>query len=204
GSNSGVVVVAAFGGTPPYQFSVTGPNGPWYNSGRFVNLPAGVYIGWVRDANGCVAVYDTTIPGQVPAILYDAFSLPTINNLTAGVSSSTINVFLNLTQKVAPPYVTASNPVVSYRIAYRVTGTTNGGWTTVVVAAPADLDNNGVNDSPIPLTGLDPATSYDIRVRAICSSGFQSAWSPIFVATTGGISAVCEEVRNLVANVVYF
>jgi hypothetical protein len=157
----------------------------------------------VKDANGCVGEYDTSIPGQDPAIIYNAFSDPSINALTTGVSAGTINVFLNLTQKVAPPYVTAPNPVVSYRIAYRVTGTVNGGWTTVVVAAPADLDNNGINDSPIPLTGLNPATEYDIRVRAICTDGFQSAWSPIFVASTGGVVAVCEEVRNLVANVIY-
>ncbi len=204
GLNTGVVVVAAFGGTPPYQFSVTGPNGPWYNSGRFVNLPAGTYGGWVKDANGCVAEYDTSIPGQNPAIIYNAFSGPTVNALTDGSSATSIDVYLNLSQKVAPPYVTASNPVVSYRIAYRVTGTTNGGWTTLVVAAPADLDLNYVNDAPIVLTGLNPATSYDIRVRAICADNSQSAWSATYVATTGGIAATCEEVRNLVANVVYF
>ncbi len=46
------------GGTPPYTFSVDGVN---YQTGSFYNLPAGVYIIWVKDAVGDILLEARTL-----------------------------------------------------------------------------------------------------------------------------------------------
>lgn|GEM_PF-2558634 len=55
GSNNGSITVNASGGTAPYTYSLTGTSG-WQSSNVFTGLAAGVYIVYVKDANGCMTV----------------------------------------------------------------------------------------------------------------------------------------------------
>ncbi len=68
GDSTGAFSIQASGGTAPYQYTYsrtevgagghpypTLPANPvWYTDSVITNVPAGTYIGWVMDANGCV------------------------------------------------------------------------------------------------------------------------------------------------------
>ncbi len=56
GDNEGVIDLVGSGGSPGYQYALSGPtgNGPFVNSGLFDQLPAGTYTVDVMDANGCM------------------------------------------------------------------------------------------------------------------------------------------------------
>ncbi|MBK9177175.1 MAG: fibronectin type III domain-containing protein [Flavobacteriales bacterium] len=63
---------------------------------------------------------------------------------------------------------------------------------------------SGIAASPYSLTGLDPLTSYDVQVRAVCGGlqGITSDWSSTVVFTT--LQAPCEVVpRSVVAAKVF-
>ncbi|RMF27001.1 MAG: hypothetical protein D6765_08125, partial [Bacteroidetes bacterium] len=52
GESTGAILTATFGGTPPYQYSWSGPvNNP--NSPNQTNIPAGTYAYTVTDSKGC-------------------------------------------------------------------------------------------------------------------------------------------------------
>jgi gliding motility-associated-like protein len=60
------------GGTTPYQYSITGPNGPFQSSGIFSNLSAGSYQVDIRDTNGCVAVSNSIAVTNPPLLVASA------------------------------------------------------------------------------------------------------------------------------------
>lgn len=51
GAENGVLRVSAAGGTPPYAYRLN--DGAFGNERFFRNLPSGLYLAEVRDANGC-------------------------------------------------------------------------------------------------------------------------------------------------------
>ena len=60
GSSNGSFTVRGLGGNPPYYYSID--NGSSYqDSGTFNNLAAGNYNVSIKDANGCVALNETTV-----------------------------------------------------------------------------------------------------------------------------------------------
>jgi hypothetical protein len=48
----GIIKVRASGGTPAYDYSLNGRNGPFQTSNQFTGLAAGTYSVWVRDSKG--------------------------------------------------------------------------------------------------------------------------------------------------------
>ena len=91
-SDPGVLVVQAFGGTPPYLYSPDGVN--FQGSGTINNLFAGAYTVSVRDANGCTATLDAVLEGTDRSIMLSLnFTSPDCDvpngTITASVSGGT-------------------------------------------------------------------------------------------------------------------
>ncbi|MCS7085448.1 MAG: PKD domain-containing protein, partial [Bacteroidia bacterium] len=59
GQNNGSIDAQASGGTPPYAFSLDGSE--YQSQGHFLNLTPGLYVVYVRDANGCTTSVETRI-----------------------------------------------------------------------------------------------------------------------------------------------
>jgi hypothetical protein len=60
GSSNGSFAVRGLGGNPPYHFSIDGGSS-YQDSGTFNNLAAGDYHVSIKDANGCIALNETTV-----------------------------------------------------------------------------------------------------------------------------------------------
>jgi Secretion system C-terminal sorting domain/SprB repeat len=60
GSSNGSFSVRGLGGNPPYHFSIDGGSN-YQDSGTFSNLSAGNYSVTIKDANGCIALNETTV-----------------------------------------------------------------------------------------------------------------------------------------------
>ncbi|MEM8585538.1 MAG: hypothetical protein AAGF87_14760, partial [Bacteroidota bacterium] len=54
--DNGSINIQASGGNGSYQYSITGPSGPWEDFPIFDNLAAGPYDIWVRNSNGSCSV----------------------------------------------------------------------------------------------------------------------------------------------------
>jgi len=59
GSDNGIITAAGNGGTTPYQYSLDGTN--FFTLSTINNLSAGTYTVTVKDANGCLKTFNTTI-----------------------------------------------------------------------------------------------------------------------------------------------
>ena len=69
---------------------------------------------------------------------------------------------------------TAASGTASYEILYGPTGFSPGAGGTLVTATA----------SPVVLTGLSPATTYQVYVRSICTAGGTSSYAPAVAFTT--------------------
>jgi hypothetical protein len=73
GNNDGSATIIASGGSPAYTYSL---NGTTYQlSNIFTGLDAGVYIGYVKDANGCVSIY-TFVIQENPGCFFNLSAFP--------------------------------------------------------------------------------------------------------------------------------
>jgi gliding motility-associated-like protein len=99
GSQDGFALASVVGGTQPYQFAWTGPNGFTATTQALTQLGAGTYCLDVTDATGCAAPQACVTLAEPPAIQAD----PTISLPTCGDGSPAI-VNLNVTQGT-PPYL---------------------------------------------------------------------------------------------------
>lgn len=84
GQSNGRIVVAATGGTAPYQYSLNGTN---YQTNNSFNVPAGTYTVYARDTNGCIKTQSVTI--NEPAVL--AATATTIGASCDGLGSISVN-----------------------------------------------------------------------------------------------------------------
>ena len=74
--NDGSITTVVNGGTSPYSFSWTGPNGFTSSSQDINNLVSGIYCLDVTDANGCVVtVCDSIGPCNCPPVIVDGDSI---------------------------------------------------------------------------------------------------------------------------------
>ena len=60
GQNNGEIRISAFGGRPPYQYSIDDGN-TWQNERIFRNLPAGVYPTAAKDMSGTIIKQETEV-----------------------------------------------------------------------------------------------------------------------------------------------
>ena len=92
GSNNGSIVISASGGTLPYQYSINGTT--YQTSGTYINLAAGTYTVFVKDAGGClnsktVLVAASSGPQQVNATVTDASCNTNNGKITVAASGGT-------------------------------------------------------------------------------------------------------------------
>ncbi len=68
GNTNATIEILASGGTPAYEYSIDN-QATWQTDPLFIDLAAGDYDVFVRDANGCVTAWGTTIQIDQPAQL---------------------------------------------------------------------------------------------------------------------------------------
>ena len=75
GSTEGAIMIDAFNGTPPYEFSIDGKN--YGSSNRFVGIKPNDYNVFVRDANACLWFDKATVksPPQFTVSILDSISI---------------------------------------------------------------------------------------------------------------------------------
>lgn len=104
GSTDGNITLATIGGTQPYTYSWSGPNGFTGSSQNISGVSAGNYNVVITDANGCTASVASLL--TQPPLLSTALSSATFNNYNVscnGENDGAITVF-----------VTGGSPVYTY------------------------------------------------------------------------------------------
>lgn len=76
GMNNGAATISATGGQPAYTYSLNGIT--WQASNIFTGLAAGVYVGYVKDSQGCISNY-TFVIQENPGCF---FNLTTFSNVS--------------------------------------------------------------------------------------------------------------------------
>ena len=82
----GTISVAAISGTAPFQFQID--DGPFQQTGLFINLPAANYTVTLLDAAGCTHSSNYSVPSP-PAVFDSLVSLVSAKCLTSGAISVT-------------------------------------------------------------------------------------------------------------------
>ena len=90
GGSIGSISITPTGGTAPYTYAWTGPNGFTSTNEDLQNLVAGTYQVTVTDANSCAALVGPQITITQPAQL--ALTQSQVNNLCFGGSIGSINI----------------------------------------------------------------------------------------------------------------
>jgi len=84
--NNGTITITASGGAPGYQYSI---NGTTYQAGNtFINLAAGNYVAYVKDANGCIGTFSIAV-GNTAAPSIIAVPTPTSCSVNDGIITIT-------------------------------------------------------------------------------------------------------------------
>ena len=124
GDSDGSVTLVGAGGVPPYQYTVEGISPPWasqYQSiGQFSNLPAGTFIGYVKDNQGTITTTSFTIQNGSTTNFYTLNINQNI--LTEGGNQNVIfktgnfNIFANpsLLNNTTVSFKVVANVVESY------------------------------------------------------------------------------------------
>jgi gliding motility-associated-like protein len=129
GDRNGSIIVDAFGGTKPYQFSLNGKD--FNGNSQIVGVRAGSYDVYLKDANGCIW-FDNTTVSTPPKFLVEASPDITINlGDKVQLFANPVNNQGRVTLNWKPPYdssltcVRCNNPTASpmYTITYVVNGT---------------------------------------------------------------------------------
>lgn len=146
GANDGTIEAAAFDGAAPYEFSL-GPNN-YQGSNSFAGLNEGIYVVFVRDANGCEARRTVQLRAEA------RFACERPANLSVGeVSGGEADLTWSSAQG-ATRYLLRYRPVAG------------GEWI-----------NRFANLNAFTLRGLEPQTEYEAQVRTECGNGDDSPWS---------------------------
>lgn len=127
GANNGSIAAAATGGTTPYTYSIDGTN--FFSVSTVNNLAAGTYTVTVKDANGCLKTFSTTItqPTAVTSSGVSTASTGTNGTITItgqggltpytysinGTSYTSSSLFSNLAPGTYTCYVKDANGCIS-------------------------------------------------------------------------------------------
>ena len=147
GSANGSISAVGSGGTPPYVYSIDGTT--FYSQSVVNNLSAGNYTVTIKDANGCLQTFNTTItePTQV-----------SVNAVSTGTAAATTNGSITLSGNGGlTPYTYSINGTNYYSgslFSNLAPGTytcyvkDNNGCissTTIIVEELVGLEENGIN-----------------------------------------------------------
>lgn len=158
-NDQGVITAIASGGTAPYEYELTGPvNVPYSTMNTFIELSAGTYTVYVRDANDCIESEIITLDEPDPisadfipsttmlACFNDQNATITVENITGGQVGNYMYTLTTLT-----PSQSVSGPQTSNVF-------TNLGAGTYVVSIE-DGYNCTFTSLPVTITQPDPITS---------------------------------------------
>ena len=175
GSNNGTITAFGSSGTAPLQYSINGNT--YQASNVFTNLTPGVYTVTVKDANGCMATVNVTIPNS-PAPTVTATSTPAACNnvngtITAngtggiaplqysinGITFQTSNIFTGLAAGVY--IITVKDATGCTNIITVTVANSNAPAVTATATASACNINNGSITAAA--SGGTPAYQYSIN-----------------------------------------
>lgn len=132
GNSNGSIVVTASGGTAPYQYSINGST-TWQSSNTFTGLGVGVYIIYVQDVNGCIAIYCVQLTTTTGCDFYmGGFDTP-----TSCSGSSDGSIMYNYNDPMnSGPYVIE---LIQNGITLQTTTSNNNGGTGTYSNLPAGI-----------------------------------------------------------------
>jgi hypothetical protein len=99
GNNDGSATITATGGTPAYTYSLDGTT--YQLSNIFTGLDAGVYIGYAKDANGCISIY-TFVIQENPGCFFNVTTMPTQPSCTWSCDGTISYIFAGMATD--PPF----------------------------------------------------------------------------------------------------
>ncbi|MBL0047187.1 MAG: choice-of-anchor L domain-containing protein [Bacteroidetes bacterium] len=183
GNTDGQIVVTASGGSGVYDYSWTGPGGPFVNNNALAaNLVAGNYSVQVFDHNGCATpiTRNATIT-QPTGTLFAVASSTNFNGFNIGCNGGTTTI--NLT-------VTGGNPAFTYTWSGPSTFVANTEDLNGVAAGLYDVivnDSKGCSTSTsITLTQPSDDSLAFVMTATLCANG--SKTGAIDITPFGGVS----------------
>ncbi len=169
--NDAQITATANGGVGGFEYSITGPNGPFQSSGTFSDLSEGSYTIDIRDANGCTAISNAVVVNNPAELLAAIISSTNVNCFDGSDGTATVNATggtgaYGYTWSTTPEQNTATATGLAEG-QYTVTVNDANSCTTTAdiiitqpatpVAADAVVDNNvscfGLNDGEATVTG---------------------------------------------------
>ena len=205
GSNNGTITAFGSSGTAPLQYSI---NGNIYQAGNvFINLTPGAYTVYVKDANGCIATVNVTIPNSPAPTVSASSTAAACNNVNGtvtaigsggiaplqysinGITFQTSNIFTGLaagSYTVTVKDATGCTNIVSVTVA-----NSNAPTVTAVATASACNVNNGTITATA--SGGTPAYQYSINGITFQASNLFNTLAPgnyiLYVRDAGGCIA---------------
>jgi SprB repeat len=185
---NGVIIITATGGLAPLSYSI---NGTTYQAlGTFLNVAAGTYTVYVKDASGCIATQTPVVisngggGGAISTFTVVAEYYPCDGDLTGKITNPRVNgancgtcsfsldfapyipnntqLFLNVPIPPVIHYVTAQNASgCTKTIQVNLAPTPLSTATSTVVGSPC-----GASTGSITLTGVGPNTPYHASINA--------------------------------------
>ncbi|MEO8733519.1 MAG: SprB repeat-containing protein, partial [Flavobacteriales bacterium] len=187
GGSDGSIDATASGGTPPYSYSWTGPNGFTSTSANIVGLEVGHYVLTVTDANGCTVTASNVLfsPDPITALLALS-SFADGNNISCDGSNSG-SITISPAGGTSPFTVAWTGPGGFSTDDWQITGLAPGGYSALVTdinGCSLTVDTALTAPTPIVLTATatdaachDGATgSIDIYVSG-GAGGYHYQWS---------------------------
>jgi gliding motility-associated-like protein len=194
--NDAVVTASGNGGTTPYEYSITGPNGSFQPSGTFSALAAGTYRIDIRDAHGCTAV-SNSVTVTNPALLEVTVTKTDVNCFGGNDGTATA---APTGGTVSGPYQYEwnSQPVQTTQVAtglpqgtFNVTVTDDNGCTvtaSVAINQPATAVTATVSGTNVSCYGGNDGTASVTAEGGTVANDYIYVWSN--AQTTANISGL--------------
>lgn len=189
GGNDGRIVVSATGGNAGYRYSIDGIN---FQASNVFNVAPGNYDVRVRDALGCMKVFNTDVGLTVNLFLNRPGDVSICDGTSAQLQLNTNATVFTWTPSNGLSDTSIRNPVANPR-------TTTKYYINVVLGRCAAKDSLTVyvNPAPVPDAGPDGDICYGRSYTLQGSGGAQYIWSPaIYLNTTSGANPVATPSRT--------
>lgn len=166
GAADGQVITVFDGGTAPYTFAWTGPNGFTANTQDIDFLEAGTYTLTITDAGGCTVTSSVTLV-EPPALTSEAAASSYAGGYNTSCNGALDGSIVLTPQGGTPAYsVTWSGPNGFSSSSWQITGLAPGTYTATIT------DNNGCTaSSASTLSAPDPLTANATASDIACHGG---------------------------------
>jgi gliding motility-associated-like protein len=178
GASDGSISTTYIGGTSPYIFAWSGPNGFTANTADISGLASGTYTLVVTDSHGCSMTTSTTLIAPAPVTAATVASTYAGGNNISCSGSSDGSITLTPVGGVPPYTVSWVGPGGFTASAWQITGLLAGTYTATVT------DLNGCSTTVSrDLSSPAPVSLATTITNATCHAGFSGA---IDLEPTGG------------------